>query len=531
MKKTIMKRRLTTGLLVCSLLAAGLAGCSSKEQVRQGEAQAGNLNREGLPIVNESITLSMFEFDNWRELYFYQGMEQQTNIKFDFISVPSTAGEERRQLAFASNELPDLLFMWGLKPTDEMKYGSQGMIIPLEELIDEYAPTIKKLLEDNPAIRRSITTPEGHIYALPQVADHPRDRFYRLFVNGEWLDQLGISQLPSTTEELYQLLKDFKEKDPNGNGIADEIPLTGRDKLGYLRPVLLSYFGHLSNFVEVVDEKARYVPLEEGFKDYLAFMQKLYKEKLLDNEIFSQNLAQMTAKGEKGLYGVMANSMPVFGGKEKQVLPDQILNNPQMPPLVHTSGTEPVVPEKATIRTGAFAISSTNPHPEATIRWLDFLYSEEGYKLAQYGIEGVSYKWSDSDPRYVEYLVPEGMTENDFKNQKVSNLGYGFANEALERKFVRPDWLGFLLNDQTQQYVPYARMAFPQTYFTDEEAERLNVISVDLNAFIEQLEAKIIVGQETVDNWDGYAAKMRSMGADELVSIYQTAYDRWRSAQ
>ncbi|MDF2923695.1 MAG: transporter substrate-binding protein [Paenibacillaceae bacterium] len=527
--KHTKKQRLGACAILVFLLSANVLGCAKEQE--QADTAAENFNKTGYPIVNDQLTLSMFEFGEWKNLYFYKGMEQKTNIHFDFVSIPSTAGEERKQLAFASNELPDLLFMWGLKPVDEMKYGSQGQIMPLEELIEQYAPNIQKLLSDNPEIRQSITTPDGHIYALPQVTDHPRDRYNRLFINGEWMERLGKTALPQTTDELYQLLKDFKEKDPNGNKLADEIPLTGRDKLSYLRPVLLSYFGHLSNFVEIADEKARYVPLQNGFKEYMAFMQKLYREKLLDNEIFSQNQAQMVAKGEQGLYGVMANSMPIFGGKDKQVLPDQILNNPQMPPLVSSAGAKPVVAEKATIRTGAFAISSTNKHPEATIRWLDFLYSEEGYKYAQYGIEGESYKWSGTEPKYVEYLVPQGMTENDFKNQKVSNLGYGFANEELERKFVKKDWLGFLLNDQAQQYVPYAKKAFPQTYFTDKEAERINVISVDLNTFVEQLEAKIVVGQESVDNWETHANRMRTMGADELVSIYQTAYDRWKAAR
>ncbi|MCU6792226.1 extracellular solute-binding protein [Paenibacillus sp. WQ 127069] len=526
------------GTMSVILAGLSLAGCTNSEEKQpkpSDKGAAANFNSTGLPVVPTPITLKMMGPDDmqrsWKDLYFFKGMEEKTNVKFEFTTIPSSSYKERKNLAFASNELPDVFFLGGLDANDEMNYGTQGLLIPLDELIEKYAPTIREILKNNPEIKRSITTPDGHIYALPQVADHPRDRFYRLFINGEWLKNLNTTKLPTTTAELYQLLKDFKEKDPNGNGQADEIPLTGTNKLTYLRPILLSYFGHLSDMVEVSGDKARFVPTQPGYKNYLVFMQKLYREKLLDNEIFSQSNPQMIAKGESGKYGVMGNSLPIFGGKDKQIAPANILDNPQMPPLISEGLSKPIVPEKDVIRRGNFAITNVNKHPEATIRWLDYLYSEDGYKLAQYGIEGQSYKWSSTDPKYIEYIVPQGMLENDFKNNKVSNLGYGYANEALERKFLKPDWLGFVLNDQVKPYLPYAQKAFPLTYFKSEEAQRVNAISVDIRTFVEQMEAKIIVGQEPVEKWDEYVSTMNKMGIDELVKINQAAYDRWKSAK
>jgi len=538
-------------MLIASLLSiALLAGCSSSNgnsgaqtspaaggaspQASEAPAPEG-LNKTGLPIVNEPIKLTMMGAEdlqrNWADLYFFKGMEADTNIQFDYTTLSGSAYQERKNLAFASNELPDLFFNGAFTANDEVNYGAQGMLIPLEQLIEDYAPTLSKLLQDNPDIRKSITAPDGHIYALPQIADHPRDRFWRLFVNGEWLKNLNIDKLPTSVDEFYELLVAFRDKDPNRNGKADEIPLTGDNQLNYLRPIMLSYFGHVTDFVEVSDDKARFVPVQQGYGQYLAFMNKLYAEKLLDQEIFSQNKAQMTAKGEQELYGVMGNSLPIFGGKEKQVVPNSILDNSQMPPLVSEPGATPVFPERDTIRRGTFAITSANKHPEATIRWLDYLYSEEGYKLAQYGIEGESYRWSDTEPKYIEYIVPEGMLENDFKNMKVSNLGYGFANEEIEKKFLKSDWLGFVLNAQVDPYIEYGKKPFPLTYFTEEELQRVNAITVDLRTFIEQMEAKIVVGQEPVSKWDDYVQTMNKMGVEELVSIYQASYDRWKNAE
>ncbi|THF79070.1 extracellular solute-binding protein [Cohnella fermenti] len=539
------KRTVCAATAAVALSMTVLAGCASngKEgnpsansaEGQKPSAAAKSFNETGLPIVNQPIKLTMMGAEdmqrNWEDLYFFKGMEADTNIQFEYMALPSTSYSERKNLAFASNELPDIFFNGGLTSNDEVNYGAQGMLIPLEQLIADYAPTLTKLFEDYPEIRQSITAPDGHIYALPQIADHPRDRFFRLFVNGEWLDNLKIDKLPTTVDELYAMLVKFRDEDPNENGVADEIPLTGDNKLNYIRPIMLSYFGYVSDFINVKDDKAVFVPVQSGYKDYLTFMHKLYAEKLLDPEIFSQNRAQMTAKGEKELYGVMGNSLPFFGGKDRQVVPNNILDNPQMPPLVSEAGATPIYPERDTIRRGMFAITSANKYPEATIRWLDYLYSEEGYKHAQYGIEGESYRWSDTDPKYVEYIIPEGMLENDFKNTKVSNLGYGFANEELEKKFLNSDWLGFVLNDQVGQYVDYGQKAFPLTYFTEDELQRVNALTVDLQTFIEQMEAKIVVGQEPVSKWDDYVQTMNKMGVEELVGIYQASYDRWKSAK
>ena len=110
-------------------------------------------------------------------------------------------------------------------------------------------------------------------------------------------------------------------------------------------------------------------------------------------------------------------------------------------------------------------------------------------------------------------------------------MGYGFANEALEKKFLNSNWLGFVLNDQVGQYEPYGQKAFPLTYFTEEELQRVNAITVDLQTFIEQMEAKIVVGQDPVSKWEDYVQTMNKMGVEELVGIYQAAYDRWKNAK
>ena len=126
-------------------------------------------------------------------------------------------------------ELPDAIFDAGYTDYDLLKLAKDGTIIPLEDLIEKYMPNSKKVLEKAPEYKSMITAPDGHIYSFPWIEElgsgkesiHSVNDFP--WINMEWLNKLGL-KMPTTTEELKQVLIAFKTKDPNGNGKADEIP-------------------------------------------------------------------------------------------------------------------------------------------------------------------------------------------------------------------------------------------------------------------------------------------------------------------
>lgn len=156
-------------------------------------------------------------------------MEELTNISFEFRTPNLDSAPTQKNLMLASGDYTDIIFAGGLSHEEQVQYGGQGVLIPLEELIAEYAPNIQKIFEEYPEVLKSITATDGHIYALPQVM--MGENWYRgpLWYNGAWLEALevDVDELPETTDELFDLLVRFKEEDPNGNGEADEIPLTG----------------------------------------------------------------------------------------------------------------------------------------------------------------------------------------------------------------------------------------------------------------------------------------------------------------
>ena len=115
--------------------------------------------------------------------------------------------------------------------------------------------------------------------------------------------------MPTTYEEFYNALVAMRDGDPDGNGENDTIPLSGYQTVsgssagGYTvdcfvaGPLGIS-FSNAKDMWQVVDGKLVFVAEHPNYKQYVANMNKLYTEGLLDNEYYTQNDAQMKAKGE-----------------------------------------------------------------------------------------------------------------------------------------------------------------------------------------------------------------------------------------
>ena len=222
-----MFKRICAILLSCILMFS-LIACggqsdddtdveSNNSNVSKDKKDDADINAEGLPIVDEPITLTMMAPDvghhEWEDMDFFNEMEERTNIKLEFQTVPSDSLDTKKNLVFASGDLPDIFFACQLTKQEEVNYGAQGLLTPLEDLIDEYAVNIKAVFEEDENIRRGVTTLDGHIYSIPYVSMYGREWYSSpMWYNGYWLEELGVSELPSTIDELYDLLVRFKMK-------------------------------------------------------------------------------------------------------------------------------------------------------------------------------------------------------------------------------------------------------------------------------------------------------------------------------
>lgn len=523
-------------LIVISLFFVGCSGndtTTTKNDNRNGnvEETESNFNIEGYPIVDEPITLKMMGKSSpiqpeWGDMGFFKVMKEKTNINFDFITATDDDFTQQKQLAFASLELPDLFYGADLTSNEEADYGAQGILIPLDDLIDKYAPNFKNLMEKYPDIKPSITTPDGHIYALPALDTSPESKTPIMWLNGAWLEQLGVDR-PSTMDEFYDLLKMFKEKDP-GN-VGDVIPLTA-NSLADLRLGLLPNFGlvHDDGIYEI-DGKVNYAFIQNEFKEYLKFMNRLYDEQLLDNEMFSHTWEQFIAKGDR--IGVFSTWPIVQVGFED---PQEALNYPILPPMTSITNDEKLTIELHEIRRGRAAITKDNEHPEATMRWIDHAYSEEGTILSRLGIEGETYEWNDDRTEWT-LLSKDGLSTTETNAQHAPAVGTNvpmvLTEEYLKREANNPA-IHEIKAKVSEELIPYAKIPYPLVYFTIEEQERINTLKPDIDTYFEQMEAKFITGAESIEeDWEKYIQTFEDLGIEEYIDIHQQAYDRWASEQ
>ncbi|GGA66662.1 extracellular solute-binding protein [Ornithinibacillus halotolerans] len=528
-----MKLKKSLLMMVILLIAAVvIVGCSNKDDKNNASTSEpdDNFNPTGYPIVDEPITLEIMGKSSpvqpeWGEMGFFQEMEEKTNIKLKYRTAAADDFTQNKQLAFASLDLPDFFYGGELTASEESDYGSQGLLIPLEDLIEEYAPNFKKLMDENPNLAASITTPDGHIYALPGIDESVTSKTPIMWMNGPWLDELGLDK-PETMDDFYEMLKAFKEEDP-GN-VGDVIPLTANAPAD-LRVGLLPNFGIVqSDGIYEEDGEVKYAWVQDEYKEYLKFLNKLYEEQLLDNEMFSHTWEQFVAKGSRT--GIFSTWPIVQVGFED---PSDALNYPVLPPMTSSTNDEKLTILMSEIRRGRAAITSENEHPEATLRWIDHAYSEEGTMLSRLGIEGKTYEWNE-DNQWV-LLSEDGLSTTETNAKHAPGVGTNVPMNLTEEFFAQEggnpaileiyDWV-------SEELIPYARLPYPQVYFTEDEQQKINIVKPDIDSYFQQMEAKFITGAEDIDaTWDEYVSTLEKQGIEDLVDAHQSAYDRWKEAQ
>ena len=152
-------------------------------------------------------------------------------------------------MMMVSGEYPDaIVYKWATAPGGIASYIDDGIIQDLTPYVETCMPNFWRILEENPSIKKDVVTDEGRIYAIPYIRlDEALCVYQGPVIRQDWLDKLGL-KTPKNTEELYQVLKAFKEQDPNGNGQADEIPMgaNGFDNVSGVGPLLWAFGANYS---------------------------------------------------------------------------------------------------------------------------------------------------------------------------------------------------------------------------------------------------------------------------------------------
>lgn len=260
-----------------------------------------------LPLSDETQTLSILLIDHvyvtdYDDNHFTQMIEEACNVELEFHFLPDADSEQKLNLMISSGEkLPDVI-CYSLSNADAYNYASTGVLLPLNDLIDQYCVNFKAICEAYPELQiaEKSTASDGNIYGIPLVFFATADSVWQnCWINQEWLDVVG-KEMPTTTEELYDVLVAFRDGDPNGNGLNDEIPLTGATS-GWSKNVidwlLNSYvYANATDKINVKDGEIYAYYKTDAYKKGLAFINRLFEEGLLDSQTLTQTADQMMAQ-------------------------------------------------------------------------------------------------------------------------------------------------------------------------------------------------------------------------------------------
>lgn len=528
-------------LLTCVLSVSLVAGCSSKGTEGKETDPAGDagskMNETGFPIVNDKVTVKGFAgkfFANadWNNIKLWQEYEKMTNVHVEWDTVKTDTLAEKRNLLLAGGDYPEVFYASAFPRADLLKYGKQGAFIPLNELIEKHAPNFKALMEKYPIIAKGITMPDGNIYGLPTIYDPEfKSVFYGTpWVKSEWLTKLGISE-PQTLDDFYNMLKAFKEKDPNGNGQKDEYAWGAAGTAGivnYLRGSFgLNYHGTSNVNVDTdpASGKVRFIPSDPRYKELLQYVNKLYKDGLLEQDIMSVKSTEIDAKGVEGLLGVIDSVDPIAIYNQKGYVGLPVLKGPHGDQMYSALGS-PLG------NIGMFVLTDKAKNPEVMIRWMDYFYSDEGIRMFFMGWKDDTYKEdADGNVDYVDNIKnnPDGLSLDQAVGQSLIWPGGYYPGFVMQKYFKGAEGLPTSVENakKAEPFVLPQDKVWPPFNFTADEQSELTSVQTDIHTYVDEMRDKFISGNESFDNWDQYVATLQKMGLERYLAIYQSAAERY----
>ncbi|WP_274649612.1 extracellular solute-binding protein [Paenibacillus humicola] len=478
-----------------------------------------------------------------------QYVEKKLNIKFKFDAAPSANADDKKKLMMASGDYPAVFLSGNFTQAEQIDYGRQGILIPLNDLIDKYGTEIKKAFAEDADLKAAITAPDGNIYALP----HINDCFHcwysqKLWIDKEWLKKLNL-EVPTTTEEYYNVLKAFKTQDPNGNGNPDEIPLNGAFNGWHSLPsnFLMNSFiyDNDEDFFFMKDGKVQLAANQPEWRQGLEYINKLYSEGLIDKEAFTQTPDQMAQLGNKSGDNVSGSVSAGHIGMYFSLADGQNRHKEYItvPPLKGPEGVAYAGYYKA-YGNGQFAISNKATEEEqiAAIKMADYMYSEEFAIINEYGLEGKY--WEKAKPGQKDVhgnpakysIKPEYWNIGSTLNDTWDQMGITRRTRAIRESWAVPDDPLTQVGYEYRLYLETAKNyenrqpaeTFPLTIFMEAgDAKEANQLRTQINDYVRSNMAQFITGAKklTDSEWNNYVKGFDGLNLSRYLGIYQKAYD------
>lgn len=471
-----LANRIGAAVLATAMVGTLLTGCgggSASTTASTGDGTAAASSTESSGDGDNTYTMFMRSaYVDWiKELKWYDVAEERTGIHVDYISGPEEAADVYSEVdqRVISGDLPDAVMT---KLVQTNVYGPQGVFADLAPYIEKYAPNLQKYIDDNPDYKALVTDKDGHIYGLcketPIFADLIGYRVDQFKAAG--IDPDSIVTIDDFTKALETLKAYYGKDNPN------YYPLTGRDTA--IR--FASWFGAASN-ISSTESHGIYINghykdgsidiMNDGAYKMVETMKKWYAEGLIQPEWVAGTF------GEADWEAAMLNA------------------------------------------------NCSEDKIKTILTFIDYFYSEEGEILANYGVEGESFKDTNGDKEFIVDYQTEEATPAGEKRWSFLSDRFTVCKPVDNEAFFK--WNAPLIAEATGRLFTDENLGTSYVLrFTDDQSKEItNLLASVYDAQMSGITQFIDGTRElTPDNWAAFQQEMNDMGLSRIEEIQLAAY-------
>jgi len=509
------KRINTTILSIFLIIAMLLVGCKKEDEsttptTNEGVVKVNVMTSEhpAQPLNNDTPVV--------------KEIEKRLGVKINLQPVPSSDYDAKKQVLIATNNIPDIM---KVNLTELREYADKGVYVNISEHLDKL-PNYKKAIENVEDVNKLKIN--GDLYGFHNLTY--KGMYYGQFpmIRVDILEELGVEQ-PTTFDELYQVLKQMKEAYP------DTYPWTMRNGATGNLSYLAYAFGSGHNaYYEPKEDKYLFGPAHPEYKEVLTYLNKMYQEGLLDPNYASNDATiwQQNLSSGKSLFFYDNNSFTVnFNAALEQENQDARFD--MLPVLANAKGERRNYMYPPHHVTEAYVISSKAKNLDRILEMFDWMYSEEGYEVTNFGIEGEHFTKENGEIKINEELIEEFKGKNDPTRAIQSHLGSGYlsftpyADDQLYFYLFSPpsvkEWSDLVEKQRDEGLVTPNPLP---PVFTEEETEKLKDLQTRVETIVTENVDKFILGDRSLDEYDKFMQELKDAGATEIEDIYNAAYSR-----
>ena len=531
-------RKRTLALLLVAIMILGVLSACNNDSANPSSSAPGSSPsaRPTDPALWPTLTIATTEF--WADNVSYQDdlpilrqvqEDLGINIVWESLGWEQYMQSMQTRLA-AGRDLPDIIRVPG-SISDNIKYAQQGLLISMTNLINETnTPDMLRLFEQYPEMRKSLVTPDGEIYFIGNYA-HSKPNAMGILYRKDWLDALGMD-VPKTTADWYAFMKGMKENDLNGQGAGTIIPFGSQNLHVFITGFGLPFVA--VNLYYSYDEngKVLFNSMQPGYKEWLAYCNSLYEAGFLD-PMFGAGQSQIAELEKQNLVGVFAEN-PGAADQKESVLKSLGFDDADVRwefPPADPNGNVRWAPGPLMRNSTRLSITKDCKDPALAMRFLNYGWANpEGNRLWLFGIEGEHYTMgSNGMPVYSEDMISHPQYALGIRIRQIG--GYDFYDlQSLEWNVVRTvgrfaEILNYI-ETKPQYYYP----SMPQLIPTDEESDVVAELSPDITSYIDEMTSRFITGREPISNFDSFVEKLKGLGIESLIDVYQAMYDRYNNS-